>query len=239
VTGAPPIVRVRRIDARAAPFDWRWAAANRAAIEANWAEKLARTPRLFNGRVLLMHDLAVADGACRAVYFEADFKDFLAWRDLGYPDPSIGNGYAMGALQGSDGAFLCGVMGGHTANAGRVYFPSGTPDPTDLRPDGSVDLATSVTRELEEETALAPSLYEVLPEWVVVRHGPATAFMRPIRCREPAEAVADRIRAALALQPEPELAGIRVIRGPGDIDERAMPATMQAFLRWHYAGRDP
>jgi hypothetical protein len=70
---------------------------------------------------------------------------------------------------------------------------------------------------------------------VVVRAGPATAFMRPIRCREPAEAVAERIRAALALEPEPELAGIRVIRGPGDIDERAMPATVQAFLRWHYA----
>ena len=38
MTGAPPIARVRRIDARAAPHDWRWAEANRAAIEANGNE---------------------------------------------------------------------------------------------------------------------------------------------------------------------------------------------------------
>ena len=232
------IVRVARIDARAAPHAWRWAAENRPAIEANWTERTAGAPRLFNGRVLLLQDLALADGVCRAVYFEADFKDFLAWRDLGYPDPSIANGYAMGALRGSDGAFVCGVMGAHTANAGRVYFPSGTPDLSDLMPDGSVDLATSVTRELAEETSLPEDVFAVADEWIVVSLGPAAAFMRPICCREPADAVAERIRAAIAAQADPELSGTRVIRGPGDIDARTMPLTIQAYLRWHFGAPD-
>jgi hypothetical protein len=234
VTRAPVIAPIRRIEARAAPMEWRWAAQNRRAIEANWAQKIARTPRMFNGRVLLLSDLAVADGICRAVYFEADFKDFLAWRDFGYPDPRVANGYAMGALQGSDGAFVCGIMGPHTANEGRVYFPSGTPDLSDLKPDGSVDLATSVTRELVEETALPDDLLEIADHWVVVRLGQAAAFMRPIRCLEPAAAVAERIRAAIAAQDDPELSGAAVIRGPRDIDPRTMPETVQAYLRWHF-----
>ena len=228
------IARVKRVEARCTPALWTWAQANRAAIEANWAEKLARTPRMFNGRVLLLSGLDLAGEICRASYFEADFKDFLAWRDLGYPDPSIGNGYAMAALQGSDGAFVCGVMGRHTANAGRVYFPSGTPDLSDLLPDGTVDLATSVTRELAEETDLPADLFEVAEEWIVVRRWPAVAFMRPVRCREPAEAIAARIRAAIARQEDPELADAKVIRGPGDIDPATMPSSVQSFLRWSY-----
>jgi len=230
----PLVVRIARVEARAAPLDWRWASDNREAIDANWAQKTAAKPRMYNGRVLLLQDLALSDGLCRATYFETDFKSFLGWRDLGYPDPTIGNGYAMGALQGSDGAFVCGVMGRHTANDGRIYFPSGTPDLSDLQPDGSVDLATSVTRELAEETALPEEVYDIADEWILVRTGLAAAFMRPILCREPAEAVADRIRAAIAAQEEPELSDAAVIRGPEDIDPGKMPHTVQAYLRWHF-----
>lgn len=230
------VARVRAIEARCAPGVWRWAQDNRTAIEANWAEKLARAPGMFNGRVLLLSAVDLAPEVCRATYFAADFKDFLAWRDLGYPDPTIGNGYGMAALRGSDGAFVCGVMGRHTSNAGRVYFPSGTPDLADLRRDGTVDLATSVVRELAEETELPPDLLEVAPDWVVVRQWPAVAFMRPVRCREPADAVAARIRAAIARQVDPELADARVIRGPQDIDPATMPLTVQTFLRWSFAG---
>ena len=228
------ITRVASVEARCTPTRWAWSQENQAVIETNWADKLARTPRMFNGRVLLLSTVEISDERCRATYFEADFKDFLAWRDLGYPDPSIGNGYAMAALQGSDGAFVCGIMGRHTANAGRVYFPSGTPDLSDLQPDGSVDLATSVTRELAEETDLPPHLFDVSEAWVVVRQWPAVAFMRPVRFREPADTVAERIRAAIARQDEPELADAAVIRGPQDIDPATMPLTVQTFLRWSF-----
>lgn len=234
MNGKESITRVTRLEAHCVPRRWEWAEENRDAIEANWTKVIAGRPRIFNGRVLLMQDFRIDPDLCRATYFEADFKDFLAWRDLRYPDPSISNGYAMGALQGSDGAYICGVMGAHTANFGRIYFPSGTPDPSDLRPDGTVDLATSVFRELEEETALPPDLFEVGEDWIVVNHWPAVAFMRPLRCREPAEVVAQRIRAAIAKQDEPELADARVIRSMHDVVPERMPATVQAFFRWAF-----
>jgi 8-oxo-dGTP pyrophosphatase MutT (NUDIX family) len=192
---------------------------------------------MFNGRVLLVSDLAVAADRCRATYFETDFADFLAWRDLGYPDPSVTNGFAMGALRGADGAFVCGVMGGHTANAGRIYFPAGTPDPSDLRPDGTVDLSGSVLRELAEETDLPADSYHVAEDWIVVRQWPAVAFLRLITFPEPAAAVAERIRANLARQDEAELTDAVVIGGPHDIRPDRMPAAVQSFLLWAFTAR--
>ena len=91
-----------------------------------------------------------------AAYFETDFASFLAWRDWGFPDLHVFNGFGMGALRCSDGAFVLGEMGQHTSNAGRIYFPSGTPDLDDVV-DGAVDISGSVARELEEETGLVPA----------------------------------------------------------------------------------
>jgi 8-oxo-dGTP pyrophosphatase MutT (NUDIX family) len=228
------ITRVAHLDARYETKPWQWAENNQAAIDANWAKCIQDKPRMFNGHVLLVSDVTIEDGACRTTYFETDFASFLAWRDLGYPDPSTANGYAMGVLKGSDGAFICGVMGAHTSNAGRIYFPSGTPDRSDLRPDGTVDLAGSVIRELEEETDLPAESYEAAADWIVVRHWPALAFFRLITFSEPAERVAERIRANIARQDDPELCDAKVIRGPDDIDARMMPKSVQSFLRWSF-----
>jgi 8-oxo-dGTP pyrophosphatase MutT (NUDIX family) len=228
------IAQVAELEARFMPKGWRWAAENQAAIQENWAARMRDKPRMFNGRVLLMSDLELAGETCRTTYFETDFADFLGWRDLGYPDASIANGFAMGALRGSDGAYICGVMAGHTANAGRIYFPSGTPDRSDLRPDGTVDLLGSVIRELKEETDLPPDGYRVADGWILVRQWPAVACLRLITFPEPAEAVATRIRANIARQDDPELSDAKVIRGLGDIDPQMMPSSVQSFFRWAF-----
>ncbi len=93
-----------------------------------------------------------------ADYFETDFASFLAWRDFGYPTASVFNGFGMGALLYSDGASCSARWASHTSNAGRIYFPSGTPDLDDIR-DGTVDISGSVARELQEETGLRPGEY--------------------------------------------------------------------------------
>jgi 8-oxo-dGTP pyrophosphatase MutT (NUDIX family) len=228
------ITRVESVEARYRPMDWPWAERNRALIDANWQRRLAQTPKMFNGRVLLLRDVEITQGLCRNAYFEADYADFIAWIDMGNPDPSIANGFAMGALRGSDGAFICGIMSQHTANGGRVYFPAGTPDLSDLQPDGSVNLATSLTRELFEETGLSEDEYHVEDEWIVVQRWPSVALMRLVTLPVPAIEGAMKIRSAIAAQEEPELSDVRIVRGRQDIDPETMPLFLQSFFGWSF-----
>jgi 8-oxo-dGTP pyrophosphatase MutT (NUDIX family) len=229
------ITRVRAVEAWCEPMEWSWAKQNQDAIQANWKRRLERTPAMFNGRVLAIRHMDLTPDLCRNVYFEVDYADFVGWIDMGHPDPSIANGFAMGALRGADGAFICGVMDGHTANAGRVYFPAGTPDLSDLRPDGSVDLATSLTRELLEETGLSENDYHIEDEWIIVQRWPAVALLRLVTLPVSAEEGAERIRAVIAKQDPPELSDVRIIRSAQDIDPKAMPLFLQSFFEWTFA----
>jgi 8-oxo-dGTP pyrophosphatase MutT (NUDIX family) len=231
------IHRVSRVEAQCRPKDWAWPGQNRAFIEENWARRTAGKPQMFNGRVLLLQDVAFEQDLCRNTYFETDYADFVAWIDGGYPDPEIANGFAMGALRGSDGAYICGVMGAGTTNAGRIYFAAGTPDRSDLRPDGTVDLATSLTRELAEETGLGEGDYRVDDEWIIVQRWPTVALLRMVTLPVSAEEGAARIRANIAAQQEPELQDVRIIRGPNDIDPDRMPLFLQSFFGWVFDQR--
>jgi 8-oxo-dGTP pyrophosphatase MutT (NUDIX family) len=231
------IRRVSRVEACCRPFNWIWPQYNRAFIEENWKRRTAGKPQMFNGRVLLLQDVAFEQDLCRNTYFEVDYADFVAWIDKGYPDPAIANGFAMGALRGSDGAFICGVMGSGTTNAGRVYFAAGTPDPSDLRPDGTVDLATSLTRELAEETGLQEGDYHVDDEWIIVQRWPTIALLRMVTLPVTAEEGAAKIRANIARQHEPELQDVRIIRDAANIDPERMPLFLQSFFGWIFDQR--
>jgi hypothetical protein len=231
------IRRVSRVEACCRPFDWTWPKQNRDFVEENWKRRTAGKPQMFNGRVLLLQDVAFEQDLCRNTYFEVDYADFVAWIDKGYPDPAIANGFAMGALRGSDGAYICGVMGNGTTNAGRIYFAAGTPDLSDLRSDGTVDLATSLTRELAEETGLQEGDYRVDDEWIIVQRWPTIALLRMVTLPVMAEEGAAKIRANIARQHEPELQDVRIIRGPEDIDPERMPLFLQSFFGWAFAQR--
>jgi hypothetical protein len=91
----------------------------------------------------------------------------------------------MAALRASDGAYLLGVMSTFTANPGRIYFPAGTPDPSDIRGD-TVDLLGNVLRELGEETGLLAQDLVAAPDWTAVVAGPRIALMKEVRARRSA-----------------------------------------------------
>ncbi|MGB8398566.1 MAG: NUDIX hydrolase, partial [Bradyrhizobium sp.] len=144
----PPLIhRVTSFDLAVQPWAWPFAATRRAEIDAHFASQQRERPKMWNGRVLLGRHPVFSGERFSASYFETDFASFLAWRDWGFPDKDVFNGFGMGALLSSDGAFVLGEMGQHTANAGRVYFPSGTPDPGDVRGD-KLDIDGSVGREV-------------------------------------------------------------------------------------------
>jgi 8-oxo-dGTP pyrophosphatase MutT (NUDIX family) len=229
------VTPVTSIEARLLHTDWPWAHDNRKRIEAHWRALTAANPALYKGRVLIRRAQTLVDGRLSLGYIETDYASFISFRDFGFPDPTSGNSFAMAALRASDGAYILGQMAGHTANPGKVYFPAGTPDPGDVLPDGTVDLAGSVLRELEEETGLTAGDVEVTGNWDVVFAGGRTAMMREVRVPMSAEELRSRIRAFLATEARPELSDVRIVRGIGDIDAEAMPLFMQGFLRFALA----
>ena len=225
----PPVIhRVTQLDLSVQPWSWPFADERRADIEAHFALKCREKPQLWNGRVLLGRHPVFTGDCLRAHYFETDFASFLAWRDWGFPDSGVFNGFGMGALRSADGAFVLGEMAGDTSNAGRIYFPAGTPDLDDVT-DGRLDLANNVAREIEEETGLAPTDYRPAPHWDCVVLGASVAIMRVLDVDMPGEALKARIEANLARQEHPELSRIHLVRTRADF-RPTMPLFVTAFL---------
>jgi hypothetical protein len=232
----PPIIhRVTTLDLPVRPGPWPFAQARRADIDAHFANEQRRKPKIWNGRVLLARNPIFTDYRFSADYFETDFASFLAWRDWGFPDRDIFNGFGMGALRCSDGAFVLGEMAAHTANAGRIYFPSGTPDPDDVR-DGAVDIAGSVAREVLEETGLTEADYAAGAHWDCVVSGAAIAMIRILNVEMAGEALRARINASLASQRQPELCAIHLVREMRDLTA-AMPRFVTAFIEREFAAQ--
>jgi 8-oxo-dGTP pyrophosphatase MutT (NUDIX family) len=223
-----PIHRVTQLDLVVGAHRWPFADLRRGEIESHFAVQQIETPELWNGRILLGRDPVLEGDAFRADYFETDFASFLAWRDWDFPDRTVFNGFGMGALRGNDGGFVLGEMAAHTANAGRIYFPAGTPDLNDVT-GGRVDIAGSVAREVLEETGLSPSDYRASPYWDCVVSGRLIALMRRLDVDMPAAQLQERITTFLASQEAPELSAIHVVRRRGDLTPR-MPAYMHDYL---------
>jgi len=232
---SPVIHRVTTLDFAVRPIAWPFAEECRAEIAAHFAEKQRERPKIWNGRVLLGRDAVFSDGHLAATYFETDFASFLAWRDWGFPDKAVFNGFGMGALRASDGAFIMGEMASHTANAGRIYFPSGTPDLDDVT-EGMLDIPGSVVRELGEETGLTAADYVAEADWHCVVSGPSIAMMQILNLDVPGDVARARIEANLARETEPELSAIHLVRGMDDLTP-AMPRFVTAFIAQQFASR--
>src|SRR5882757_7287919 len=121
------IHRVTTLDLAVEAWPWPFARERRAEIDAHFTLQLREKPEMWNGRVLLGRNPVFSGERLSASYFEIDFASFLAWRDWGFPDKGVFNGFGMGALLSSDGAFVLGEMGQHTANAGGSILPRARP----------------------------------------------------------------------------------------------------------------
>jgi 8-oxo-dGTP pyrophosphatase MutT (NUDIX family) len=223
------------------PHDWAFDRQRGAEIDAHWAARRAEIPALFDGPVLLAHGVSRGNARENATesatesatlgvkFFATRFSRFLAWRDFGFPDASVYNCFSMPALRSADGAFLLGEMGADHSAAGAIYFPAGTPDPSDLR-GGLVDLEANLLRELEEETGIAPQEVQLSPDWTIVFAGPRVACMRIAQSPLAAAELEARVTARIAAQKKPELAGVRMAARRADLAEPRMLGFIRRFL---------
>lgn len=229
-----PIRCVARLDLILEPGPWAYAEREAKAIGEAWARWSAENPALFDGEVLVLAEGGLEGDTFVGRYRLARFSAFLHFLRAGTPDGSR-NAFALAALTGSDGGLVMGVMGGQTANAGRIYFPGGTPDRGDVF-DGRVDLEHSVRRELAEETGLGEAEIAFVPGFRLYSDAKRHAFLKEVRSPLPAADLAALIRERLKAQYEPELADVHVVAGVDDLRPALMPNFQLAYARWWLGG---
>src|SRR3954468_7402477 len=117
------ITAVERLDFRFEPKPWSFAQQRRAEIDAFFTARRRANPRLWNGRVLLLHQRRIERGVLHGAFLETDYASFHSWLAWDRPPAEVWDCFGAAVVMASDGAFLLGQMAAHTANAGRIYFP--------------------------------------------------------------------------------------------------------------------
>lgn len=233
MSGAVAFAHVDAIESAYHERAWAFAQERAEEIDANWRRLCAQRAGVFDGRVLVADRWAIEERAGGRVlvtrHFATNFRNFVAMRDWDFPDSQVRNCFAAAALVSREGHWVLGEMGGHTANAGRVYFPCGTPDMDDVR-GARVDLEGSVLRELEEETGLSPRDVRADAGWTIVFESGRIACLKILRSPLPTESLAGRVRDFLAREKDAELSGVHVVRSRADLKPGAMPPFIIAFL---------
>jgi len=223
----PRVFHVDRLALAFKPKPWAFAGEKRAEIDAFWAELTAKNPALWNGRVLLLYRQVVRGSVFSGDYLETDYASFMAWRRWG-THAGVHDCFSAAAIVSADGAVLLGEMGAHTANAGLIYFPCGTPDPNDIAGE-MVDLEASVARELKEETGCDIGEFAAESGWTTVVDQRLIVQVKTLRSRLNAEELRARMLAHLASESEPELCDIHIVRGSGGYAP-AIPPFVTAYL---------
>jgi 8-oxo-dGTP pyrophosphatase MutT (NUDIX family) len=225
-------ISIERLDLRFEPKPWPFAEERCAEITALFARKQRANPRLWNGRVLLMHRFSIDGGVLHGAFLQTDYASLNSWLAWDMPEAGVWDCFGVAAVLGSDGAFLLGQMAPHTANAGHVYFPCGTPDLSDVA-DGVVDFEHSIARELLEETGLRVDEFHAEPGWTILQERGRVVAYKVLRAPERGEALRGRVEAYIKSDPHSELAASRLVRGPAEITS-SIPDHAAAFLRYRW-----
>ena len=201
---------------------WRFAEDNRDAILAHWQNARARNPNYFNGTIQLIDGIDRAADGINAQLLRTDFMSYLYWRESGWPEAGVLDGFGSALIRSHDGDILLGRQCEGHVNAGLTYLPGGFIDARDVNVDGSIDIRGSVARELLEETGLGPGAVTPEAGYYLTETGPnvslAVSYVARAGTSELKKTIEDHIRA----EANPELAGIVVIRQKSDLEGLSM-----------------
>lgn len=234
----PPTAEATRLDIRLSVDPLGFSVREAARIAATFAAAKARNPALFDGPILLFSPSTVDGPSLTATAYRTRYSSLTTL--IAHPETGRDayNLFGAAAIVGSDGGVVLGRMGPRTAGAGEVKFPGGTPDEEDVTAAGGVDIVGSIFREMAEETGLSASEVRLDELLILVDDHPFFAVVGVLRFPVPAESLAERVRAFLAADPEPELAGVEVVRPGASLDPAVVPAYTRAALA-QIAARSP
>lgn len=231
-TMRPGVTRVRslslKVDAGAV---WTYAVNHRDVIEVHWKMALAANPSFFNGIVHVLKSLAFESDHIEGTVMPAEFKNFLYWRDEGFPaEARVLDVFGSALIRSREGHVILGRQMPGNINEGLAYLPGGFIDPRDVTAENTIDVRASVAREVTEETGLDSSVLTAEPGFLVTYSPPHVSFAVPYHSPLSSAELFERIRAHIAAQTEPELAEPVVLTGPADMEGRAVTHYARTLL---------
>lgn len=192
---------------------WPFARDHRLAIDRHWQKAIAQNPKFFNGTIFLMTAFEVAGDTARGRFLRTDFKSYLYWRESGWPDAGVLDGFGSALVKTRDGGILLARQNAGHINAGLVYLPGGFIDERDVTADETIDLTRSVSRELFEETGLGPDVVQAMPGFYVTECRPQISFAVAYQANLTPESLKRRVEAFLAAGHDNELSDVIVAHG--------------------------
>jgi 8-oxo-dGTP pyrophosphatase MutT (NUDIX family) len=206
---------------------------NKLEIVTNWDAELRANPALFNGDFFMAEEAHIADGSFAAIYRRTRFETMMHWKknQTLFKPWHI---FAVGVIVSSDNALIAGRMASSTAAAGRVYFPAGSFDETDVRNE-ILDIDGNMRREVMEETAidLAGARRSDSRMYLVTADRSIALFRRHYFDLN-AQELLKLIRGHIADEINSELDDVIAVASPADMSD-STPATFRTFGDWHFA----
>ena len=213
---------------------WGYATAHATDIDRHWAQRSAENPHMFNGVIHLISEVELKGERLDARFLATDFRSYLYWRENGFPEAAVRDGFGSGLIRSSEGYVVLGRQRAGNVNAGLSYLPGGFIDPRDVTAERMIDIEASIMREVAEETGLAGDNALPQPGFIVTSMGPYISIAMEILVPLVGEEVRRRVLAHIADDPQSELTDAVVVRDVADLDGVAAPTHPYArrLLAW-------
>jgi len=215
--------RIRRCSIRCGTESWPFASREDSAIRRHWAQRSARNPKFFNGRVYVMISGALHEDCLEGRLAATDFAASLYWRETGYRDWTVVDCFGSAILLGSDGTLIYGRQTPGNINSGMLYPPGGFIDGRDIDRCGTAGLDGSIAREVAEEMRLHPGALCRDAGYLVTRDGPLLSVGIIYRLAVPGREFCAQVQASLTNDAAPELEALVPLASADEAAAHAMP----------------
>jgi hypothetical protein len=190
---------------------WGFEEANGLAIAEHWRRRQGESPRMFNGTVFVLSRWSLEHDVFIGTFTRTSFAAFLYWREQSYPEAYGRDCFGCAFLRSAEGHALLGRQHTGQLNSGLAYPPSGFLDPSDVLPDGTIDIDANIGREIGEETGLDPRQLDWRHGYRIVFSGSLVAIARELRSPLASSQLRQAVLRHIAAETTPELADVLMV----------------------------
>ena len=229
------VVHVSDCDLILQPGAWQYAIDNAAKIDQYWHQMCQANPAFFNGPVLLLSKWSMSpQKVFQATFLRAEFKAYLYWRSTGFEHAGVFDAFGSALLRSADGGLLLGEQSQGNVNAGFSYPPGGFIDDDDVHGDGTsektIDIGSSIRREIFEETGVDPAALSPQPGFWLTFSGAQISIAIVFETGHKAEELRRVVRQSLVKQTCAELADVHIVSSMDELSALRVPNFTHSLL---------